>query len=178
MDLYFITGSKNKFEEIKLEIPDIHQLDIDLPEIQELDAQVIVSKKLEEAAKYHPGPFIIEDTSLYFEGMNGLPGPLNKWFIQTIGYEGLYTLAEAFNNFKAEVKTIIGFRDQQGYTHFFEGSTKGTIVKPAVESTFGWDNIFLPEGQTKTYAEMTPLEKDTISHRGKAVRKLKEALGL
>ena len=84
MSLYFITGNKNKFEEVKSILPEIEQLDVDLPEIQDIDAQNIIRFKLLEALRHHAGEFIVEDTSLYFDCLKGLPGPLIKWFLETI----------------------------------------------------------------------------------------------
>lgn len=177
MALYFITGSKNKFEEIKAVIPHAEQLERDLTEIQEIDAHKIIAAKLFEARTHHGNTFMVEDTSLYFDAMNGLPGPLIKWFMKTIGNEGLYKLAQAFGNFGAQAKTVIGYVDERGKIEFFEGSVRGTIVEPRGKSDFGWDPIFMPEGQQKTFAEMSAEEKNEVSHRGIAIRKLKGALG-
>ena len=96
--IYFVTGNKNKFEEAKGVLPELEQLDLDLPEIQEIDATMIVKAKLEEAFKHHDGPFIVEDTSLYIDGLKGLPGPLIKWFLKTVGIQGLHHLAEHSGN--------------------------------------------------------------------------------
>ncbi|MEI6810562.1 MAG: RdgB/HAM1 family non-canonical purine NTP pyrophosphatase [Candidatus Nomurabacteria bacterium] len=174
--IYFITGNKNKFEEVKSILPDIEQLDIDLPEIQEMDAHKIIKTKLEEAQKHQKGEFIVEDNSLYLEAMNGLPGPFIKWFLKTIGKEGLYKLAETFGNYKAEAKVVIGYSDPSGNVEFFKGTTKGTIVSPRGEGGFGWDPIFLPDGHTKTFAEMDASEKNEISMRRIATQKLNEFL--
>ena len=81
MKIYFITGSKGKFEEVKQIIPEIIQKDIDLPEIQETDAKKIIANKLQEALKHVKSGCVVEDTSLYIASLNGLPGPLIKWFI-------------------------------------------------------------------------------------------------
>lgn len=120
MTLYFITGNKSKLLEVQSMLEGVEALDIDLPEIQELDAHKIIKAKLEEAQKHHTGEFIVEDTSLYFEVLNGLPGPFIKWFLQTVGNDGLYKIAESFGNFKAEAKTIIGYSDSGGGINFFE----------------------------------------------------------
>src|SRR3989344_5059178 len=176
MSLYFITGNKGKLMEVQSILGNVEALDIDLPEIQSLDAHEIIKAKLEEAKKHQAGEFIVEDTSLYFEALNGLPGPLIKWFMKTVGNDGLYKMAGAFGNFGAEAKTIIGYVDEKGKIEFFEGSIRGTIVEPRGTSDFGWDPTFMPEGQQKTFAEMSPGEKGKISHRGAAIRKLKEAL--
>ncbi len=176
MSLYFITGNKGKLAEVQSVLKDIEALDIDLPEIQSLDAHEIIKAKLLEAQKHQTGEFIVEDNSLYLEGIKGLPGPLIKWFLKTVGNEGLYKMAEAFGNFNAEAKVVIGYSDPAGEISFYEGSTKGTIVASRGGQGFGWDPIFQPEGYDKTFAEMGVEEKNKFSMRRIAVEKLKEAL--
>ena len=170
---HFITGSKNKLAEIQAILGDVEQLDIDLPEIQELDAHKIIRAKLEEALKHKKEAFMVEDTSLYLDALNGLPGPLIKWFMKTIGNEGLFKMAEAFDNYGAEAKTIIGYTDGSGSIEFFEGSVRGTIVASRGETDFGWDPVFQPEGKDKTFAELMADAKNAISMRRLAVEKLK-----
>ncbi|MDD2753485.1 MAG: RdgB/HAM1 family non-canonical purine NTP pyrophosphatase [Candidatus Portnoybacteria bacterium] len=174
--IYFITGNKNKFEEVKSILPDVEQLDIDLPEIQEIDAKEIIKTKLTEAFNHADGEFIVEDTSLYFDCLKGLPGPLIKWFLQTIGNDGLAEIAEKLGNNKAEAKTIIGYAKNREEIYFFEGAIKGRIVNPKGETNFGWDPIFLPDGYEKTFAEMSREEKNEISMRRNALNKLSEFL--
>lgn len=173
MALYFITGNENKFDEVKAILPNVSRLDIDLPEIQDIDPNEVVKAKLLEALKHHSGGFIIEDTSLYLDCLNGLPGPLIKWFLKTIGNEGLFRIAESFNNYNAEAKTIIGYAEDPQNIHFFEGSLKGKIVALKGKSNFGWDPIFLPEGFNQTFAEMDKKKKNKISMRRIALNKLK-----
>ena len=67
----------------------MEQSDIDLTEIQSVDPKEIIEHKLNEAKKHMKGNLVVEDTSLYFEALNGLPGPLIKWFLKTVGNEGL-----------------------------------------------------------------------------------------
>jgi inosine triphosphate pyrophosphatase len=174
--LYFITGNKNKFVEIQAVIPEIEQLDIDLPEIQEIDPRLIIEAKLKEALKHHDGEFIVEDTSLYLEALNGLPGPLIKWFLKTIGNEGLASLTEKLANSSAEAKTIIGYAKSADNIHFFEGSIRGKIVAPRGDTSFGWDPIFQPDGYNHTFAEMGTEEKNQISMRRRAAEQLKTSL--
>ncbi|MEI6843222.1 MAG: non-canonical purine NTP pyrophosphatase [bacterium] len=175
--LYFIIGNKGKLAEVQSIIDDVEALDIDLPEIQEIDAHKIIKAKLEEAQKHHKGEFIVEDTSLYFEAMNGLPGPLIKWFMKTIGNDGLFKMISVFGNFNAEAKTLIGHSDLEGNIEFFEGSIKGTVVSPK-GTGFGWDPIFQPEGYSKTFGELSSEEKNSFSMRKLAVEKLKKHLSL
>ena len=175
MSLYFITGNKGKLMEVQSILGNVEALDIDLPEIQSLDAHEIIKAKLEEAKKHQAGEFIVEDTSLYFEALNGLPGPLIKWFMKTVGNDGLYKMAGAFGNFQAEAKTIVGYSDQQGNISFYEGNVKGMIVLPRGEG-FGWDPIFQPEGHAKTFGELTSEEKNSFSMRKIALEHLREHL--
>ncbi len=174
MAFYFITGNENKFAEVKSVLPKVEQLVLDLPEIQDVDATEIVEAKLLEALKHKEGEFIIEDTSLYFNCLNGLPGPLIKWFLKTIGNQGLFNITDKLGDNKAEAKTIIGYAENKHQVHFFAGSIKGRIVFPRGDSNFGWDPIFQPEGYSKTFAEMNSEEKNAISMRRIALNKLKE----
>ena len=174
--VHFITGNKNKFEEVKTIFPDAEQLDIDLPEIQEIDAKEIIQNKLSEAFRHRTGEFIVEDTSLSLACLGGLPGPLIKWFLKTVGNDGLAEIAEKLGNGKAEAKTIIGNARNREEVYFFEGVIRGKIVKPKGETSFGWDPIFLPDGYEKTFAEMSREEKNEISMRRNALNKLNEFL--
>ncbi len=174
--LFFITGNKNKLLEIQAVLPNVEQLEIDLDEIQETDPKKIIEHKMKEALKYQNGEFIIEDTSLYIKSLNDLPGPLIKWFMQKLGVNGIFEMVKKLGNDKAEAKTIIGYAKNKDEIHFFEGSIKGTIVKPSGPTNFGWDPIFKPAGYDKTFQEMSKEEKNKISMRRMAVEKLKTYL--
>jgi non-canonical purine NTP pyrophosphatase (RdgB/HAM1 family) len=173
----FITGNANKFFEIQAILPETEQLDIDLPEIQSLDPQEIIEFKLKAALEHLPeGHIIVEDTSLYLSGLNGLPGPLIKWFMKALGRDGLAKLVLATGNNRAEAKTIIGYANESGEIKYFEGSISGQIVMPLGETSFGWDPIFMPDGHDVTFAEMGREEKNKISMRRQAAQKLKDFL--
>ena len=172
MKITFVTGSQNKYDEAKQIIPELERQDLDLVEIQEIDPKIIISHKLEEAKKVLQGNLVVEDTSLYFDSLVGLPGPLIKWFMKTIGNNGLVKLVESFGNPKATAKCIIGLSKEDGTLEYFEGSTDGEIVEPRGDNGFGWDPIFQPTGWNKTFAEMTQEEKNEISMRRIAFQKL------
>jgi inosine triphosphate pyrophosphatase len=176
MQLYFITGNKKKFKEVNALLPEVEQLNIDVPEIQGTDAHVIIKKKLETARRHKKARFIVEDTSLYMDCLGGLPGPLIKWFLKSVGNDGLANLAKKLGNPSAQAKTIIGYSRADGRTKFVEGVLKGEIVSPRGDSDFGWDPIFQPEGHEKTFAQMTKKEKNEISMRRHALNKLKKVL--
>jgi non-canonical purine NTP pyrophosphatase (RdgB/HAM1 family) len=174
-DIYFITGNINKFNEAKDLIPDIKQIDIDLPEIQEINPKIIIQEKLKQAGKNRKDKFFCEDTSLYINSLNGLPGPLIKWFLKTIGQKGINKILENFDDKSASAKTIIGYTNKNKIV-FFEGEIKGKIVEPRGERGFGWDQIFQPDNYEKTFGEMSLKEKNKISMRKQALLKLKNYL--
>ncbi len=173
MAIYFITSNKGKFEEVRAVLPQVAQLDIDLPEIQEIDARAIIKFKLLEALNHKAeSELIVEDTSLYLDCLKGLPGPLAKWFLKTVGNKGLADIAEKLGNNRAEAKTIIGYARTHEELYFFEGAIQGIIVAPRGEYGFGWDVIFQPDGFDKTFGEMTREEKNAISMRKAALGKM------
>lgn len=174
--MYLITGNANKFKETAQFIPNLEQLDIDLTEIQSLDPKEIIKHKLQEATKVHKGEFLVEDTSFYMECLNDLPGPYIKWFEKSIGLAKIYEIAKAFNNFEAKVVITFGYMDKNKNTHYFEATRNGTIVYPRGNNGFGWDPIFVPEGHTKTHAEMSKEELKQIKLRGEAAQKVHEHL--
>lgn len=176
MTIFFITGNKDKLREVRELLPNVQGIDLDLTEIQEIDAKRIIRAKLAEAQKSHTGAFIVEDTSLYLDEMNGLPGPLVKWFVKSIGIEGIYKLTEACKSTRATARTLIGYADKDGNVHFFEGAISGTLVPPRGTNGFGWDAIFQPEKSSKTFAEMSQEEKNQFSMRRLAVEDLQRHL--
>lgn len=174
--IQFITGNEGKLKEVKAIISNVEGVKLDLPEIQDNNAEKIIEVKLLEAMKLARGLLMAEDTSLYFECLNGLPGPLIKWFLEKLGNKGLYEIAEKFGNFNAEARTIIGYSDGSGQIRFFSGVIKGKIVSPKGNSGFGWDQIFQPDGYSKSFAELNSAEKNAISMRRIALEKLKNHL--
>ncbi len=174
--IYFITGNKDKLREVRALIPAVRGIDMDVVEIQEIDAHKIIAAKLAEAQRYQSGAFIVEDTSLSLDAMNGLPGPLVKWFMKAVGIEGVYQLAAAFGSARATARTLIGYAEENGTIHFFEGSLAGTLVPPRGTAGFGWDAIFQPDNSSRTFAEMTPGEKNRCSMRRLAVEALRQYL--
>ena len=175
MVLYVITGSKDKFIEVKKALHPIkvEQKEIDLIEIQSLDSKEVIKHKLNEAAKYSKGEFIVDDVSLSLFALNKMPGPLIKWFLKGLGVKKIYELCKLYKDYDAEAKSTIGYTNGKELV-YFEGIVKGKIVEPREGSDFGWDPIFVPEGNNKAFCEMTKEEKNLVSHRGRALKKFKE----
>jgi non-canonical purine NTP pyrophosphatase (RdgB/HAM1 family) len=176
MTIYFITSNEKKFKEASNIIPNLEMLNLDLPEIQEIDAKKIIESKLKEAFKHHNGEFIVEDTSLYLEALGGFPGPLIKWMLQSIGNRGIFNLTDKLSNKDAIAKTIIGYAKNKEEVHYFEGSIKGNIIQPEVKNGFGWDPLFQPQGFNTSFAQLSIEDKNKISMRSIALRKLSSFL--
>jgi len=176
MNVTFITGNNHKFNEAKEVLPNLIQQNIDLSEIQEVDPQKIIEAKLLEAYKIYKSAYIVEDTSLFFDCFDSLPGPLIKWFLNDMGNSGLYKLVNTYNNSRAKVIVWIGYIDNHGEIQYFNSSIEGSIVKPVGENGFGWDQIFKPDGFNKTFAEMSFKEKNKMSMRKDVFMKLKHFL--
>lgn len=177
MALYFVTGNKGKLDMVRTLLPDVEQLDIDLPEIQSLDAEEIIKHKLEAALGHAPGEYIVEDTSVYFGALNWeLPGPFIKWFFKALDYHGMASLAEKMGNTDARAVARFGYAKSATEMYYFGADMTGTIVAPRGPNGFGWDPIFQPTGSTKTLGEMTFEEKNEISMRMTALKKLKDFL--
>lgn len=173
MHHYFISSNTNKFLEAQQIIPFLEQLTIDLPEIQSLDPKEIIQHKLEAAREKYPNDCVlVEDTSLSIESLNGLPGPLIKWFLAALGPQKIAEISHLTENHRAHAAVMIGVSMPQQPDQFFVGEISGKIVDPFGESGFGWDCIFMPENFSKTFAEMTREEKSAISMRGNAFRQV------
>lgn len=174
MALYFITGNKGKLEGARAVFPDIEGLDIDLPEIQSLSAHTIIEYKLQEGLKHYSGNgLVVEDTSVYIDTLNDLPGPLIKWFLEALGNDGLSELVEKYEDHSARVVSIVGYAKDPDDIHLFEGSQAGQIVKPRGTNGFGWNPIFQPNGNNKTFAEMDDSQRAKFNMRIQAFEKLK-----
>lgn len=174
--IYFITSNDHKFAEGKAIIPSLQRLDLELPEVQELDPHKILASKIRAAQNQHDGDFVVEDVSLRLACLAGFPGPLYKWLHAALSGSGVADLVHRYDDHTAVASVILAYAPRGKAISYFEGNINGTIVQPRGSSAFGFDNIFLPDGCSKTYGEMTPEEKNNISHRGIAFRKLKEFL--
>jgi non-canonical purine NTP pyrophosphatase (RdgB/HAM1 family) len=171
---HFVTGNTSKFQEVRAVIPGLVQLPLELSEIQSLDPYAVIKHKLTQASARHPTRLIVEDTSLVFNCLGGqLPGTLIKWFEASLDNAGLADLVSRYTDHTAIARSVIGYSDGQGGTHYFTGQVSGKIVTPrGTVSVFGWNNIFEPTGYTKTFAEMTIAAKNRLSMRGQAARLL------
>jgi XTP/dITP diphosphohydrolase len=173
-----VTGNLGKIAEARLALgSDVETVLADLPEIQSLDYLEVVRAKADEAWRQVGRPLIVEEAGLDLAALNGFPGPLVKWMLKAVGTEGLARTADALGDVRATARCFLFYKDGDQEL-IAEGTTDGTLTLPGRGTHgFGWDPVFLPEGGTHTFAELTGHEKDAVSHRGKAWREMVRRLG-
>ena len=122
-----------------------------------------------------------DDSGLEIDALNNEPGVYSARYAGTHGNHDanidkvLNKLSGSFNR-KARFRTVISLM-WNGAEHFFEGTVEGTIrSQRAGFKGFGYDPIFQPDGYNITFAEMSMEQKNSISHRGRAVEKMVEFL--
>ena len=184
MKLVFATNNQNKVNEIKsligngVEILSLKDIGCneELSETQETLEENALQKASYVADKYGVNCFA-DDTGLEVESLNGAPG------VYSARYAGMECKAEdnmtkvlaeldGKENRAAKFRTIVALI-LNGEKHSFEGKIDGSITRSKSGSDgFGYDPIFQPNGFDITFSEMSMAEKNTISHRGKAVAKL------
>lgn len=171
--LTFITGNTTKVEHLAryLEGFSIEQKKLEVPEIQSLDLEEVAAEKAKAAYTLLGTPVLVEDTALTFEALNGLPGPLVKWFLESIGNDGLTNLLLGYDNRRAIAETCFALCDENG-THLFKGTCKGKVPDAPKGDGYGWDPVFIPEGSELTWAEFEIDQQKGVSMRRLAIEKL------
>jgi len=165
-------------------------LTVDLPELQEVNTEAIAKDKVLLASQLAGGPCLVEDTSLCFTALGGMPGPYIKWFQDKLKADGLYNILAAYEDKSATAVCTLAFAPTpHADPVLFTGECHGHIVPPKPGRGFGWDSIFVPsentnedagndgENTNRPFSQMTTAEKSKLSHRGKAVRKWADWLG-
>jgi len=194
----FVTGNKNKIIELQkiLSINNttnntiiIKSCKIELPELQG-EPSYIATEKCRLASLNSDNPILIEDTSLCFNALGGLPGPYIKWFLDKIGLDGLNKLLLGYEDKSAYAQTIFAYTEgKYKPIHLFIGRIDGKIVPERGHMGFGWDAIFQPDCDNEvdrneiknmndnvkqTFGEMEECKKNRISHRYLALQKFKK----
>lgn len=152
----------------------------DVPETQ-MTIEGNSRQKAEWVCAHYGVDCFSDDTGLEVEALNGEPG------VRSARYAGeqhdmkanlklLMKKMDGVENRRARFRTVVTLV-QNGKVIQFEGVVNGTIGKDLKgDNGFGYDPVFIPEGGNRTFAEMTDEEKNAISHRGKAMQKLKAYL--
>ena len=119
-------------------------------------------------------PVVLDDTGLFVDALNGFPGTYSAYVLRAIGNAGILRLMNDIDKRDAKFVTAVGYTDGD-IVRTFIGIMPGIIARvPAGEEGFGYDPIFVPRGETQTYAQLSLSEKVNISHRTKAFRKFLE----
>lgn len=189
MQVCFASHNRNKVKEMN-EIMPVGISIVGLDELGIIEDIAETGTTLEENAfikssyvyQKHKVPVFADDSGLIVHALNGEPG------VYSARYAGeerddqknmdllLENLADKKNR-SAEFRTVISFIDEAGAKHEFTGKIKGKITEEKRGNNgFGYDPIFQPHGFEETFAELSSMVKNRISHRAKAVQKFLEYL--
>lgn len=184
--MLFLSTSKHKHRELLYIDPTIELWTPvnEIHEIQSIDPNEVIRHKLNQFYQtawefIGDKEFVIEDTGLHLDCMNGFPGPLCKCMLRAIGPQGLYDICKGYNQYGAVAVTVMAYHDGDGTFKYFWGSVVGEIVPPTGPA-YGYDTIFKPNDSDQTYREMGEAKKVLNSPRTqafKAVLKYREQNG-
>ncbi|MGH9367513.1 MAG: non-canonical purine NTP pyrophosphatase [Thermoanaerobaculia bacterium] len=166
--LILVTTRAEKVEEARRLGFDVVQRCLELPEPQAIDPAEIVEAKAHAAFARLRAPVLVEDSGLAVSAWGGFPGALVKWMEKSVGLEGIARMLDAFPDRSATAVCVVASYDGKTLSAA-RGQARGSIAaSPRGSGGFGWDRLFVPEGETRTFAEMSPEEKDRRSHRRQA----------
>lgn len=191
MLLLLATNNRGKGRELadalagdgRFQVVTLGEIDQAVPEPVE-DGELLEENAWIKAKEIHDAtglPVIADDTGLEVEALNGAPGVYSARYAgEDATYDDncqhLLNELEGSKNRKARFRTVICYV-AGGRVLFAEGEVTGVITEERRGGEgFGYDPIFLPDGQEKTFAEMSAAEKNQISHRGRAVRAFRDKM--
>lgn len=120
-------------------------------------------------------PALADDSGLCVECLEGRPGVHSADWSgpqkdSKLAIECLEKEVGDSPNLSAKFVTVLAFQKDDGAPLFFKGECEGTLTfPPRGDHNFGFDPVFIPQGETRTFAEMTKAEKSQVSHRSKAL---------
>ena len=179
MKLKVITSNPGKVAEFQKAFADMgiemEHLRLPYDEVQTSELEEVVEKGMAEIRAKGVRDFIIDDSGMFVNALKGFPGVSSAYGQKTIGNAGILKLMEGVEDRSAVFKCCIGC-DIDGRTIIVTGTCDGYITREARGSEgFGYDPIFSPDGK-RTFAEIGIEEKNTMSHRGNAIKLLRDAL--
>lgn len=174
MDLTFVSTNAGKFREVRTVLREygipVRWMRRELPEIQADRLESVVEAKLSEAKKLRLR-VLVEDSGLFIPGLAGFPGVYSSYALRTIGLQGILRLLDGRPR-GAVFRTVAGLsigRDRW----MRSGECRGRIADRARGTNgFGFDPIFIPDGETRTFGQLDIEEKNRRSHRAQAVRRI------
>lgn len=181
--LTFVTGNKGKLHEATEALKplgiDVVGSDLKPVEIQAESLHEISRAKCEVLVGRLDPPFIVDDGGLFVAALNGFPGVFSAHALKTLGVPGILKLMEGVEDRRARFEAVVSLYDGRE-VRSFHGRCDGTLTREprAAGHGFGFDPIFVPEGQARTFAELPAEYKNRFSHRGRALAGLVELLRL
>ena len=155
-ELFFVSSNTHKFEEVKRILSkiglEINFSKVILEEIQSNSLDEIAKRKAIDAFSRIQKPLIIEDDGLFIDSLNGFPGPYSSYVYDSIGNKGLIRLLENNQSRNAKFVAIIAYFNGVDDVKLFESSISGKISLSIEDGGWGYDPIFIADGETKTYA--------------------------
>ena len=173
----FVTSNIGKRKEINTILSKynitVNFLDAKKLEIQNNNIEKIAQFAALYLAKQNKMKIAVEDSGLHILAFNGFPGPYSSYIYNTICLDGILKLIRNLSDKRAYFESIVVYATPQGSLSTFKGLTWGYISdKPKGSNGFGFDPIFVPDGSSsRTFAELSLEEKNSYSHRGKALKK-------
>jgi non-canonical purine NTP pyrophosphatase (RdgB/HAM1 family) len=176
MRALFVTTNENKRREAgRILGVELERAAPDVPEVQAISFAEVALHKVRaarEALGSPACPVLVEDSGLVVGAWNGLPGALTKWFLSSVGNEGILGMLSGEDR-AARAVCAVAVADASGEVRVFEGVVWGEVApEPRGEGGFGWDPIFVPRGSRLTYAQMGE-DKSKDSHRARAFREVR-----
>ncbi len=181
--ILFATGNPGKAREVAaiLGCP-VEARKLEIREIQSTSFEEVARAKAAAGAQLAGGWVLVEDSGLSLAAWNGYPGPLTRWAVEAAGERGFARMLDGFADRRAEAVSVFALAGPgmpESSVLVAEGRVPGTIAtEPRGTNGFGWDVIFIPEGEDRTFAEMPSLEKNSRSHRRRALDRFCELTGL
>ena len=166
--VYIATSNKNKAASIKKEMKrygiDVKHFYLDIPESRSYDIREIAKTKVLYAYKKLKKPCIVLDSGFFTDSINGFPRTFVNYALETIGIEGILKLAEGKGR-SCEFKDCLAYYDGISKPKLFESVVRGKLSNSpkGTLKPFHWSRLFLifiPEGKTKTLAQMGKDEYD------------------
>ncbi len=178
MKLTFITTNKTKFEEVERIMSEfgveLEQLDMSYEEDHDKGMTEIAKESAKKMAERLQKPVLVDDTGVFIDAYNNFPGPLAKFVFTNLGYKGLFKLLEGESK-AGHFETAAAYCQPGNEPVVFIGRMNGQFVikKDLKDPGFmPYMQIFVPDGFDKTIYELSIEEKNSISHRAAAFRKL------
>jgi len=179
MELLFATSNRGKAKEaaeiFKKHGITVKRFQFEHNEIRSESLDEIAAEAVSAAYAECQTPVFVEDSGLFIHALSGFPGPYSAWVQKKLGNEGVLRLMKGVADRSARFEASIAFHDGKS-VRTFHGACTGTIADSARGTGgFGYDPIFVPEGQKQTFGERIEL-KNNLSHRYKAILEFSTAL--